>query len=310
MAESNRLSRQQIRENYQFTLRHLQNNIFRLGLRAEDGQIVYLLNEGPIPAKFGVTSEVVYNRSPVELFGEELSAGILPYFERAFNGEVCSYELTVEDVIFETVLSPIEKNGRVVEVAGSSFDITERRRYQSELEEMNNRLSELNRKLQSAVVTDPLTGLYNRRKFDQMVEYELARTDRYQKPFSVVIVDADKFKMINDIYGHLTGDDVLKGVANLLQDNVRECDTLARWGGEEFSILLPETEPPGAVQFAGKLLDAVRRQRFAESLRLTLSAGVAVWQPGDGLESVLRRADRALYRAKENGRDCVVLSAE
>lgn len=308
MKQTERLSQQILRENYQFTLRHLQNNIFRLGLRESDGKIVYLLNEGPIPAKYGVTSEVVYNRTPEELFGPEIAGGVMPYFERAFNGEVCSYEMLFDEVVFETVLSPVEQNGRIVEVAGSSYDVTERNRYRQELEGLNTQLVALNQELQTAVVTDPLTGLYNRRKFDSMLAYEIARAGRYSQPFSVVICDADHFKQINDVYGHLTGDEVLKGVANLLQDNVRECDTLARWGGEEFAVLLPATAPPGAVRFGEKITGVIRGHRFAESLRVTLSLGIAVWRPDDGPESLVRRADRALYQAKQEGRDRVVLS--
>lgn len=299
-----------IRDNYQFTLRHLKNNIFRLGRREGDGAIVYLLNEGPIPRQYGATTETVFNKTPLELFGPELAGQVEPYFERAFAGEVCSYELTFDRVVFETVLSPVELEGRIVEVAGSSHDITERRRHRTELEELNSRLAQANEELRQAVETDSLTGLNNRRKFDAMMEYELTRASRYRSPFCVIIGDADHFKDLNDRYGHLTGDAILCTLGDIFRVSMRDCDTVARWGGEEFAFLLPETDREGALIAGNKLLQRIHDFDFGQTPGVTMSFGISVWRDGDDLESLVRRADRALYRAKQAGRDRLEMEEE
>ncbi len=290
------LSPNLIDENYNFTVKHLKSNIFRIGIREKDGEFVYLLNEGPIPRKFGVTTEFVYNKSVKEIYGSEMDAIIKPYFIRAFKGEVCNYEMNFGDTVFETILSPVEHDGKIIEIAGSSFDITEKRNYQKKIEEMNV-------KLKKAIMLDSLTNLYNRRKFDIDLEKQLSIAGKQQVPFVIIIGDIDNFKKINDEFGHLIGDTVLIEISNLLKQNVPSSSLLARWGGEEFSILLQESDINEALQFVEQLLEKIRLYNFSQSIKLTMSFGLSIYNENDDIITIINRADKALYESKNKGKN-------
>jgi diguanylate cyclase (GGDEF)-like protein len=148
------------------------------------------------------------------------------------------------------------------------------------------------------VRTDPLTGVSNRRALDETLESMFAMMHRYEHPFSLVILDIDYFKQINDEQGHLYGDRMLKSVARLMDDAVRDTDIVSRYGGEEFVIVMPQTILDGATIFAERL-----RQRIEEQLPLTVSGGVATASDGDNAQTLLARADAALYSAKAAGRN-------
>ena len=155
---------------------------------------------------------------------------------------------------------------------------------------------------------DPLTGLLNRRGFLEAAQVELARAGRSQQPLSVLAVDVDHFKLLNDGFGHAAGDDALALLGELLLGLARAHDVVARTGGEEFAVLLPSTDLPAALHVADRLRQAV--QDLPTARRLTVSIGVDVQDPQDGgadrgLDDLLVGADRALYRAKEKGRDRV-----
>jgi diguanylate cyclase (GGDEF)-like protein len=164
--------------------------------------------------------------------------------------------------------------------------------------------------LASMVLTDPLTGCLNRRGFDQSMARELARAARSGSDLSLLALDLDHFKEINDTYGHLAGDAVLRDIGGLLVQTARAGDMVARTGGEEFSILLPETATAGASQFATRVCETVRRHVFhvnGKPITLTVSVGaVSSATAGEDLGANLKeRADQALYTAKRAGRDCV-----
>lgn len=158
---------------------------------------------------------------------------------------------------------------------------------------------------------DPLTGCLNRRALVQELHAEVTRARRYGLALSVLMIDLDHFKRVNDTRGHLTGDHVLRQVAQLLQAEMRSVDLIARYGGEEFVILLPETALPGAASFAERVRESIAGHDFAEPgvepLSLTVSVGVATMTGGNEEHSddVLARADAALYRAKRDGRNLV-----
>lgn len=158
--------------------------------------------------------------------------------------------------------------------------------------------------------TDGLTGVLNRRAFSDKAERLINLAHRHQRPFSLLVLDADKFKGINDRYGHPAGDAVLKALSSALQSTLRGTDLLGRLGGEEFGIALPETSRAGAEELGERLLEAVRACRVPcadESLAFTVSAGLATLdKEGDNLATLLKRADDALYRAKAAGRDRLV----
>jgi len=154
--------------------------------------------------------------------------------------------------------------------------------------------------------TDALTSMINRRGMQQRLESELERARRYNRPFALILADIDHFKKVNDTYGHSVGDQVLREVAGRLAQNLRDSDSLARWGGEEFLILAPETNLHQAHLLAQRLREAIS-ERPISGLVITLSLGVACYRQGDSVAGLLSRADEAMYQAKANGRNQVVL---
>ncbi len=153
---------------------------------------------------------------------------------------------------------------------------------------------------------DALTGLYNRNKFEEVFKYELSQVKRYGYEFSLAIADIDHFKLFNDTYGHLVGDKVLKLVANSLIDCIRSSDTVARWGGEEFVMLFPQTSFEDALLLLEKCRKMIEDLDYKEYGKITLSFGVTSYKKDDTLDSMLSRADQALYEAKANGRNQVI----
>lgn len=166
--------------------------------------------------------------------------------------------------------------------------------------------------LQTIVLTDPLSGCYNRRGLNQLAEREVSRAMRAKKELAVLAIDLDHFKRINDDFGHLTGDEVLREVGQLLRDTARDVDVVARFGGEEFTIVAPDSSEEGALILAERVMDAFRAHRFRSlptEIRVTASIGVAADLARDDevAKRLLARADEALYVAKRNGRDRAVL---
>ncbi|MCR8922844.1 ABC transporter substrate-binding protein [Dasania sp. GY-MA-18] len=151
---------------------------------------------------------------------------------------------------------------------------------------------------------DPLTDVYNRRGIQDAFNKVLSQAARYKKDLSVVIFDIDYFKKINDNYGHIQGDKVIKSIADIMRDNVRGADIPGRWGGEEFLIICPETSLAGAYALAEKLRRKIASHEFCDLPPQSCSFGVAQWLENDTYESLIARADGYLYRAKERGRNC------
>jgi diguanylate cyclase (GGDEF)-like protein len=169
--------------------------------------------------------------------------------------------------------------------------------------------AELQAELAKAARTDPLTGLLNRRAMFEHLEHELARCRRSGSPFVVLLGDVDHFKQINDTYGHDVGDRVLARLAEKLKRSLRNEDLVARWGGEEFLALLPDTRIAGGMTTAEKVRRNVESERFDENgkaISLSFSFGVAEIDPEGSLTACIQRADRALYQAKQAGRNRVV----
>jgi len=168
----------------------------------------------------------------------------------------------------------------------------------------------LDYRLQHLSQHDSLTGLLNRRAIENSLDKEAQRLQRFGETYSVMLVDIDHFKRINDNLGHAAGDEVLRAVAALLKDHAREVDRVARYGGEEFCVLLPHTDHEGALQAAERLRSAVHRTDIPwqdEQICVTISTGLATAQdPDEPLHALLKRADDALYRAKTEGRNRVV----
>ncbi len=176
----------------------------------------------------------------------------------------------------------------------------------AELHEKNSELERLNKELEFYATTDILTGIYNRMKFNQLCDAEMKRCCRYNHPLTLIMADIDHFKSINDRHGHPAGDAVLRELATLVSKKIRSTDIFARWGGEEFILLLPETTQEEALTMSEKLRSFIEHNEFSTIGTITCSFGVAQFLEGDGFESLNRRADEALYEAKRNGRNQVV----
>ncbi len=180
---------------------------------------------------------------------------------------------------------------------------------QRELAKKNAQLEAANRRISELIRTDSLTGLPNRRRVAELVEQEMARIGRHGGALSAVLLDLDRFKAINDTWGHAAGDEVLRQVAGVLRRQVRREDLPARWGGEEFLLVLPATPAEQAARLAGRLrADLAAEVILPDGRGVTASFGVAGLAPGETWDALLRRADRALYDAKETGRDRIVLA--
>jgi len=182
----------------------------------------------------------------------------------------------------------------------------------SELKKRNTQLEAMLHNVEALAVTDPLTGLFNRRRFTDVLRREFAISRRYHNPLSCIMVDLDRFKRINDCHGHDAGDAVLKQIGKTLGESVREVDLVTRYGGEEFAMLLPHTPTDCCVVVAERLASKIRALSFefqSTTVSLTASFGVATTTQIDGQdpELLVRAADTALYDAKQAGRDRVVV---
>jgi polar amino acid transport system substrate-binding protein len=172
----------------------------------------------------------------------------------------------------------------------------------------NKLLKEAKKELNILATTDKLTDVYNRRKFEEVLSNELNRAKRFDKNFCLSILDIDDFKQINDTYGHQTGDLVLREIASVLKNNLRETDFVARYGGEEFIVIFPEAD----IQYISKLTQNLRlkiaNHNFKDISNFTASFGLTLSNKDDNSDTILKRADIALYKAKETGKNKVVVN--
>ncbi len=183
----------------------------------------------------------------------------------------------------------------------------------AELEGLNHRLLNAQRKLRKQADTDSLTGLFNRRSFFRSIQREISRYERNERPFSLLLIDIDHFKKVNDTFGHSMGDVVLKRLAKILCKTAREQDIVARTGGEEFCILLPEAKKEEARVMAERIRQTVKANDMGapkRELYITISVGAAEILMNEEVDSIYNRADIALYRAKSGGRNRVEVAEE
>jgi len=197
---------------------------------------------------------------------------------------------------------PIRLSGfKLVDVDGREvvWGVIENITLEKEIEAQNEKLKRLS-------VTDHLTGLFNRQKLEETLANEIDRASRTDSCFSVIMLDLDFFKCVNDTHGHPVGDAVLMEVSKLLKRGSRRTDIVGRWGGEEFMIVCPATDLQGAKRLAEKLRTLIERHEFPVVRHETCSLGVFCNEGGDDASSTIQRVDQALYRAKQRGRNCVV----
>lgn len=214
----------------------------------------------------------------------------------------------------------LDEQGVFIQLLGTSRNIQERKLHELELQqahdqeqaarlaliEANNALSVANTKLQELATTDPLTGISNRRTFEARLDAEIARSRRYGSALSVVMFDIDHFKAINDTHGHQVGDEVLVEICQRISCHLRRTDTLARWGGEEFMVLLPHCQDNEGNNLAEKLRNLIVSQPIGPVPTASASFGVTQLEEGEDRDHLLRRLDKAMYQAKALGRNQVV----
>ena len=176
------------------------------------------------------------------------------------------------------------------------------------------RLDKTQERLRRLAITDDLTGVFNRRYFFEAAEREMARARRTAERVSVVVLDMDDFKQINDTYGHKAGDAVLQRVAALCQANTRAMDTFARYGGEEFVFLLPRMDGAHALKFCERIQQALLHAQVQDGgavIHFSASIGVSTYEPGvSDVDSLVTRADRAMYKAKAQGKNAIIVTSE
>ncbi|MDT8371629.1 MAG: diguanylate cyclase [Gammaproteobacteria bacterium] len=192
----------------------------------------------------------------------------------------------------------------------SQLQITQLTQRIKAIEQESDELRQLAALSREQALKDALTGIWNRQALDEVMEKEYARWLRYQSPLSIIIWDIDYFKKVNDNYGHAAGDKVLKTIAQIFKKATRDADFIARFGGEEFMGIFPETRLEEALSLANKIREKVANSKFHydnKPVPITASAGLAMFRPNDSIDDVFKRADQALYRAKESGRNrCLV----
>jgi diguanylate cyclase (GGDEF)-like protein/PAS domain S-box-containing protein len=258
---------------------------------------------------FNAAAERLLGYSADEVIGKLTIARVYPTTEQARDIKRQIYASSDRQLEgFETQL--VSKGGRVIDIRlsaklivrdGEEFgsigffhDLTERKQLEWKLKQLS--------------ITDSLTGLYNQRHFLAVLEPELERAKRYRRPLSLVCIDLDNFKQVNDVLGHLEGDHALRFTAHTIQSQLRKTDLAFRYGGDEFMVLLPEAGGKEA-ELIGKRLQACFDQRWTEEWNpkrgcplVGLSIGIAEFDQHESPETLIRRADAAMYEAKKHGR--------
>ena len=211
---------------------------------------------------------------------------------------------TIEKEKLQAQRSLIEKEKEI-----ALLNYKDKKKLEDIVSKRTQELLQINKKLEEISVTDKLTKLYNRVKIDKELLYALEYAERYEAPFSLILLDIDFFKSVNDEHGHLVGDTILIEFANILKFSIRNTDFVGRWGGEEFLVICPKTDKEGAISLAKHIQTQIRNINFSIVGKKTASFGVTAYYKGDTPTSILKRTDDGLYRAKESGRDTIVFQA-
>jgi len=264
---------------------------------------------------------------------------VMQHFEQYIHGKINNYCIeyrckkidgTYLWIVDQGKACELNSDGSVARMIGAHLNINKQKTAQNELikqnqllvegnnslesllrnkaEELEKKNHELEKKIEEVAYlsnTDSLTGIANRKKFEEELEKEIARSHRYNHPMSLAIFDIDFFKRVNDSYGHKVGDMVLQKLSELVKENIREIDSIARWGGEEFTLIFPELPLHDAVKAADKVRLLIAQMVIKEDLMITCSFGITQYHSGNSIEELFQRADEALYLAKDLGRNRV-----
>lgn len=241
--------------------------------------------------------------SDIEYVLKGFSLGGVDYISKPFR----EYE------VYARIKTHLDQKKLIEELEQSNEDLIKAnmklKRANEVISVKNGLLNDMMDKLESAAKIDILTGLYNRRYMMDRIQYEVLRHKRYNNPLSFIIADIDNFKQFNDVYGHDCGDQVLTSVSKKMKESLREQDSIGRWGGEEFMIVLPETDMDGAMKVGEKLRSTIESTNFEyeeQTLKVTLTFGVSIFFMEWGVDETIKRADEALRIGKAFGKNRVV----
>jgi len=242
-------------------------------------------------------------------FSKKIKAGIINVSDSvdtlATFDELRSYISSNLETLLDTFEDKIKEYNSRIEKSSK-----EHNRIQENFKSLIGHIQERNKLLEEQSRLDPLTGIFNRRVFEDRIAFEFDRFHRYHKSFSLVFFDIDNFKTINDRCGHEAGDKVLQAIAKLVENHVRKTDVFARYGGEEFAVILPETDVIHGIKVASKLRHAIETTEFEynnQKVPVTISSGVTEIKEEDAqYQSIVNRADKYMYIAKQNGRNLVM----
>lgn len=266
-----------------------------------------IFNEAKIIA-LGYQKDEIPNQVGFEFFTQKLHPDdydlVMENMRRHLGGLSPAYEITYrirrkdgEWIWFydRGKITKQDEDGKPELVAGIVFDVTEQKKMEELLKKQNQQLLELS-------LTDPLTGLFNRRALFDKLDYELKRAARIKNYLCLLMLDIDYFKKINDTYGHLIGDEILKGIAEALRNNVRDTDIVGRYGGEEFLIVLPDCALSDGINVAEKIRHTIMGSEFVQNIKITISGGIVEYG-NENIEDFINSADLYLYQAKQKGRN-------
>jgi len=233
--------------------------------------------------------------------------------KKAWHGIVTNMKKNGDFYIVDTHVVPIlDMDGDIIEFIAVRHDITELEKTKEQLKNINkamkNKVDELFSMasiLEEKATKDTLTRLYNRSKFEELFGEEITTCRKHKKSLSLIVFDIDYFKPINDTYGHQFGDKILIEIGSLVSKNIKMSDILARWGGEEFAIILPDTDIEGATLFANKIRKIIENHIFSEGKQITASFGVGELYEHEDKLTLFEKVDKALYVAKNKGRNRV-----
>ncbi|WP_281950508.1 sensor domain-containing diguanylate cyclase [Nitrosophilus kaiyonis] len=227
------------------------------------------------------------------------------HFKDVKENELLNQTLTLLSLSEKKSISP--KKSKLKKFDGKRYDqITIFKILANFIDAMTDELKSTNEKLKLLSETDQLTKIYNRRKIIEILEEECEKSKRFSSPLSLIMIDIDFFKNINDTYGHLVGDKILIEFSSVLKKSIRKIDHLGRWGGEEFLIIAVGDKKEDAKIFANKIKKIIENHSFPKIKKLTASFGITEYNKDMSLENFIKKADTALYKAKKSGRNCVI----
>ena len=242
-------------------------------------------------------AEVVSAQKPLRLSGNTDDAALRVVEFVCKDGSTKWVEVSVK---------PVFEENRLKGYIGTTRDITEKKNYECQLGAYIEELKVINEKLEMSASVDALTGAFNRRKFDDELHQNMREKKRSGNTFSLIFMDIDCFKMINDLHGHKKGDFVLRRITELLRNGIRSTDSLFRWGGDEFVVILADADIENAKKIAEKLRTAIENFSFGIGEPITVSLGVGEYNTEEDTDQVVTRLDKALFTAKAEGRNRVV----